>query len=194
MIVAAGNNTSFVQFKGEKNPGDGVSIHEGLTCEATGVTPIVGPMHFWEDDTWHYLSAEGYQQKKDSLPNLVFTAKYPISDLENRPWPDISSIELKPDTIDPIYISKCKANETALTSLEVSESKILNRAEFDFDPHIFIRCTRELAEGKELPTFNLTDFYPLSSTKGISIEITPDISMMENDLVIAKNKENYDEI
>lgn len=47
--INAGNHTTFVSFKGDKLPSDKLSIHEGLTCEVTNVTPIKGTLHFWLD-------------------------------------------------------------------------------------------------------------------------------------------------
>lgn len=56
-LVAAGPKTSFVAIKGDKYPTDSVSIHKGYTCEETKVSPIIGTMHFWKDESgWHYLS------------------------------------------------------------------------------------------------------------------------------------------
>lgn len=196
-LIAASTSTSFIAFNGDKHPSDNISIHKGYTCEETGETPIKGPMHFWKDEEnkWHYLSAQGYEKRKDTLPNAVFAIKYPISDIESKVWPQISKDLFKEQKRESAtYISKCTAEDKSLPNVEVGEKGILLRGAYDLDPLIFYRLTHELKEDAELPSINLQDYYPLSDNKGIIVEITPNFNFDKNEDIINKNIENFKEL
>ena len=48
-FIECGENTFFIEFKGENKASEGVGIHGGYTCEVTNETPIKGTMHFWKN-------------------------------------------------------------------------------------------------------------------------------------------------
>ena len=90
-FVAAGNKTSFVCVKGDKLPSSTVGVHEDLKCEVTEKSPIVGTLHFYKDEEkkLHCFSEEGYLKVKDSLPDVVYTTKFPIKNLKRKKFPKV---------------------------------------------------------------------------------------------------------
>ena len=139
-------------------------------------------MHFWKDEAgWHYLSAEGYKERKTNLPSVVFVIKYPIKDIPSRNWPEISKdIFTEEDRASNHYISNCKVDDKNLPELEISESSILNRGPYDFDPLIFIKCSKNLKKDSILPRINLLDYYELTENKGVYVEVQPNYIYEKN--------------
>jgi hypothetical protein len=49
-----------------------------------------GMLHFYKvNGKWEYVTADEYEEKKSTLPDLCFVTKCPIEDLENKEWPDL---------------------------------------------------------------------------------------------------------
>jgi hypothetical protein len=201
-LVEAGNKTSFVAVKGDKLPSSNVGIHEGLKCQETGESPIVGTLHFYKDEAkkLHCYSEKGYQKIKDKLPNVTFATKYPIKGLENKKFPIVKEGGLFADKAPlgdpkfPSYIANLKVGDKPITKVELTETEFLTSNVYDLDPLIYYRITKPLIEGKELPVMNLTDYFEQTSQKGLMIELSPDFSYVQNASITEKSKETFNEI
>lgn len=79
---------SLVIIKGEEKPEVGLYEHE----LADG-SKAKGILHFYKKEgKWHYVSQEDYEAKKDSLPDLCLAIKCPITDLEQKDFPDLEKL------------------------------------------------------------------------------------------------------
>lgn len=73
------------------------SVSEHTVTGKEGVQK--GFLHFYKKDgKWNYVTEAEYEQKKAELPDLCFACKYPIQDLESKPFPDLDELAQKLDT------------------------------------------------------------------------------------------------
>ena len=201
-LIEAGNKTSFVVVNGDELPSSKVGVHEGLKCEVTGESPIVGTLHFYKDESKKLkcYSETGYQKVKGSLPALVYATKYPIDDLKDKKFPvvKIGDVLVSNDEIGnydyPAYILNLKSGDKPLPKTQLTEKEFLNNNNYDLDSLIYYRITRPLREGKELPVMNLNDYFKQTKQKGLTIELSPDYTYIKNDSMIEKAKDSYKEI
>ena len=57
--------------------------------EATGL------IHFFKkDEVWNFVTAEEYEQNKDTLPRLSFATRHPIKDFNSKNFVDLSALDL----------------------------------------------------------------------------------------------------
>jgi hypothetical protein len=200
-LVQAGDKTSFVAVSGDKLPSSSVGVHEGLKCEVTGESPIVGTLHFYKDEAkeLHCFSEAGYLKAKDKLPSIVYATKYPIKGLKSKKFPKVREGDVLDDKAEvgpryPLYRTNCKVGDKPLTKLELTQREFLNCNSHDLDPLLFYRISKPLVAGKDLPELNLTDYFDKAKNKGINIELCPDYSYIKNDSIIEKSKDTYKEI
>ena len=160
-LVEAGNETSFVAFRGDKLPSSDVGVHKNTKCEVTGESPIQGVMNFYKDGEGklHCFSEKGYAKVKDTLPGIIYATKYPLKNLECA-FPLLNEDELlvgknfEHDLKYPLYITNLKIGDKPLTKVELTETEFHNLNVNDIDPQIFYRVSRPLAEGKKLPVMS----------------------------------------
>lgn len=192
-------SSSFFYIEGEDLPSDNVGIHHGYTCDVTQQCPVVGTMHFYKDgEGWHFLSKEGYEQKKNELPNICYATKYYIEDIQGKTWPEVNASELleeSKDHFEPSYLASVEVDDEKLVPMpETTDYGIFEKEAHDINPLIFFRITRPIKDDQSLPKLKLVDFFPRTELFGIKVEADPDYSFMKNDIIMALEFEKYQNI
>lgn len=69
-------------------PNENVSEHKIAEKEVEK-----GFLHFYKKgEKWHYVAEKDFEEKKKDLPPICFAIKYPIQDLESKPFPEIEDL------------------------------------------------------------------------------------------------------
>lgn len=75
-------------------PNENVSLHK-----VPEQGEVKGFLHFYKKgDKWHYVAEKDFEEKKKDLPPISFAIKYPINDLESKPFPEIEELLTKLDS------------------------------------------------------------------------------------------------
>jgi hypothetical protein len=201
--MECGENTFYLGFEGEIKASEGVSVHEGYTCEVTKETPIKGTMHFWKDSAkeWHFASQEGFEKLREEskeIPDICYATKYYIKDIQGREWPEIDANEVLDDQVNaeyPKYFAYNSQGETKVTPVPKADQNGIYRKEAcDVNPLIFYRLARPLKKDVTLPLLNLSNYFVESEQYGFKIEISPDYTYEKNDKLIKLQKEKYNKV
>jgi len=203
----AGSQYSCVLLKGEQMPIENVSEH---IIPESGIQK--GFLHFYKQaDKWHYVSQSEFEQKKHELPAVCFAMKYPIADLESKPFPNLDELlnqldtEAQPDEnglythknihnnniknkkdkdiVGPRYIAPTIINGGDFV-INTHEAGFKRMQTWDIHPLIFYRLTKPLKEGERLPTLDLKKFYRETNYSGYSIKVKKSLQFEENEELI----------
>jgi hypothetical protein len=152
-----------------------------------------GILTFWkEGEIWYY---EGHTNKP--TPDVCFTIKYPLANLESLTWPDLSSIkeQISKESAEkykdieedgPVYVSHFLSNYLECESIKSSSTINLENESFGLKPLIYIRLSKNVKV--TYPCFNLEQFYKvgsvLSSGHGFTLEVEPNLTFEKNDKLI----------
>lgn len=189
----AGSQYSVVLLEGESKPAEGVSEHkiDGKIEK--------GFLHFYKKDgKWNYVTESEFEQKKDSLPDLCFACKYPITDLENKPFPDLEALTTKLDQgarqtptgqfehldiinnniankkdskiVGPRYLAYSLINGSDFV-VNTHEGGFIRQQLWDMHPLIFYRLRKPLKAGERLPLIDLKQFYAETNYTGYSVKV-----------------------
>ena len=112
------------------------------------------------------MPAEEYETRKSELPAVCFAVKCPVPDLEGKPWPDLSEAEkllqasgekhsiscatTGRDIVGVRYYTKYMSSEQDV-ELSFSEAGVGEDNPHSLCPQVYLRITRPLLEGKDLP-------------------------------------------
>jgi hypothetical protein len=196
-IMEAGSTITIFAYDGESKASANVGVHHGYTCEITKQCPIEGTMHFYkrEDGNWIFLSKEGYEQAKNSLPQICYATKYYIEDIQSKNWPELKPKEILEDTkaeFEPSYLSNVNVSGESIKPMaETNEEGIFERESHDINPLIFYRITKPIKDGASLPELKLEDYHKKTDMFGIRIEADPDYSFQKNDMIIGLEYDKY---
>jgi hypothetical protein len=189
------SNIVFV-FDGQEDPSANVGIHHGYTCDVTKKTPIEGTMHFYKSDKeWHFLSKEGYEEAKDTLPSVCYATKYYVEDIQGKEWPQFDSNDILEETkehCEPTYRAILNVDgEIVVPNPKTNEDGIFEKEYDDINPLIYYRVARPIKDGKSLPALKLENYHKKTELFGIKVEADPDYSFMKNDIMMALEFEKY---
>ena len=157
-------------------------------------------MHFFKDNEnkWHFLSKEGYEQSRTDLPPIIYATKYYIKDIEGKEWPEFDSEDLLEESKEPTppnYIASIKVNnEKVQPPPKYNENEIFEKEVYDMNPLIFYRLARPLKDTKSLPELDLEKYHEKSDLYGLRVEADPDYSFMKNGIIMALEFEKYESI
>lgn len=196
VTYACGPNQIMFAFDGQENPSADVGVHHGYTCDVTKKTPIEGTMHFYKDEQrWHFLSKEGYEETKDSLPAICYATKYFIEDIQGKEWPEFDASDILEETkehCDPTYVAVLNVDSNSiLPKPKTSEDGIFEKENDDMNPLIYYRVARPVRDDKSLPELKLENYHKKTELFGIKVEADPDYSFMKNDIIMALEFEKY---
>jgi hypothetical protein len=59
---------------------------------------------------------------------------------------------------------------------------------------IFLRISKKLKKGAKLPLIDLSKYFKVGVTKGLEIDVVPDLSRQKNHSLIAKFQEKWNDI
>ena len=138
-FIETGNKTTFLKIFDKGGERDSQIVHHGYKCAVTGECPIIGPMHFYYEESnmskmesynnWQFLSREGYEQVKDTLPEVCYFTKYPIDNIQEKFKPQTKYCESdesvkEPEEGYPKYVCKAAFHKELDELIELKESEI----------------------------------------------------------------------
>ena len=167
-------------------------------------------------------SGTGRRSKKErqlskiaELPPICFVMRCPISDIASKEWPDLeklaaeiledlpagtelvhsnfeNSADNKPVS-GPLYYSKSLINNEEIEVCH-SETTVRDVTNIGIHPTIYLRIAKPIKKDSVLPLFALEKFYDLDQTRGITMEIVPNMTIEKNNKLVELTRESWDSL
>jgi hypothetical protein len=130
------------------------------------------------------------------MPDICFTTKTLIKDIENKEWPALDPDEFlqkeASEDFKALYVAHNTNGEEKIIPIPKSdEHSVFKPEEHDINPVIFYRLSRPLKDKVSLPSLNLDKYFEKTENHGFKIEVTPDYSFEKNKSLIKIHKEKY---
>lgn len=127
-------------------------------------------------------------------------------DLENKTWPDLAETEkllqatgdkhnvvcaaTNKDIVGVRYYTRYMSSEQDV-ELSFSETGIHEDNPHSLCPQVYLRITKPLQEGKDLPSIDPKDFYDAKPGTSLHFEVTPELQWMKNTALLGKTSESW---
>ena len=129
------------------------------------------------------------------LPSICYATKAPISNIQDKEWPEIDEDEMlksDEDSTYPKYVAHNIHGESKILPIPKSDDPSIFKPELhDMNPFIFYRLARPLKEEAKLPSLVLSKYYEESEFTGLKLEIIPDYSYEKNKDIVKLQQEKY---
>ena len=172
ILVCAGAQCSFVACgSGKKEHTPKCVIHSEKNCaeDVMFCRRMKEKTEFWCQDC----------ADNKSLPQVVVATRWPVSKAQERPWPDLSGVELT--QVEPKEVQKCgtcglpiksAAIYKSVTSQETLCEGCFLKTPTKMDPEMYYRFAGENLVAKGLPAVDIAQFYETSAA-GVSFTLKP---------------------
>lgn len=78
--------------------------------------------------------------------------------------------------------------------LNFNEESVAQDDQYTINPMIFMRVSKKMKKGAKLPEIDLSKYFKVGVTKGLNIDVVPDLSRQKNDNLIKTFQEKWSEI
>ena len=122
-----------------------------------------------------------------------------IKDIQDKEWPDLETIAyeyLLPEGItesEPLYLAQNMLEGVLLSPVpQYKECDIFNPGSQDMKQLVYYRLARSLKAQKHIPFLELSNYFDISDTVRMQIQIQPDFSYAISSEIISTHQAEFD--